>query len=460
MLPAQQTYFSNNYELYGSASYTGAVIQTADSGFVFLSSNFTLPYLGYTFIKTDKYGDTVFTKRYTYPYHSFSIGDGTKSLIVANDGNYLACGTAVDSANNSDAYIVKFSPLGDTLWTKRFGGTGDDYMNSMHQDESNNFWVCGSTSSQGNGQGDFWLVKLDNNCVMQWDSTYGTAQTEGAVCGEFTFDGGFLISGACANSPYVVKVDSVGAPQWQFVYSTYNGYGYVGQLPDSGYILACAKVFSVNEAQGSLVKLNGSGTQVWVQYVGFVNNNDVLTAKPIITNNAIICGGMSELTSGYYGGYLAKTDLNGYMIWQRQYSINSNAPQAIYDAAACNDGGFVLAGSCHVATQDAWLIKVDSMGCEVAGCDAVGLIEPENENAISVYPNPASDAVTITSSLERNEETYIEVLNSFGQIVDRISFNGSPTIQLITENYAVGLFYLRLMSDGTCISTEKLLIVK
>jgi len=460
VLPAQQTYFSKNYDMYGTTSHTGSIIQTPDSGFAFLSSNFVQPYLGYTFIRTDKFGDTLFTKRFVYTNNSFGVGDGPSAFILANDGNYIACGTGTDGTNGDDAYIIKFTPSGDTLWTKRFGGTGDDFMNSMYQDANDNFWVCGSTSSQGNGIGDFWLVKLDANCTMLWDSVYGTVQNEGAACGELTLDGGFILSGRSGNNPYVVKVDSVGFPQWQFIYPAYNGYGYITQMADSGYIMGCAKVLSATETQASLIKLNSSGTESWVRYTGFVNYHDVITTKPILTDSTIVAAGDSRPNGGYYEGYLVKTDLNGYMLWQRRYVKNVNNPHYFYDCIPTYDHGYVMGGTCLMSTQDAWLIKVDSMGCEVAGCDAVGLIEPENQNAISVYPNPSHGNVTVTSARGNEDGVCVEVMNSMGQIVDRISFNGLTAVQLITENYGAGLFYLRLMSNGTCISTEKLLIVK
>ncbi|HTE34715.1 MAG TPA: T9SS type A sorting domain-containing protein [Chryseolinea sp.] len=456
ILPAQQTYFSNNYEVYSGSNYTGSAVQTADSGFIFLSSNFVPNYLGYTFTRTNKMGDTLFTKRYVYTDRSFSVSVFSHSLVLMQDGNYLACGSAVDTNNDNDGYIIKFDSNGDTLWTKRFGGAGDDFMNSLYEDSDGNFWVCGSTTSQGNGLSDFWLVKMDTDCVILWDSTYGTAQDEGAVCGEMTFDEGFILSGCSGNSPYVVKVDSVGFPQWQFVYATYSGYGYVSQMPDSGYIMGCGKILSATESQASLIKLNAAGIEIWVQYTGFVNYHDIITTKPIITDSTIVAAGDSRPNGGYYEGYLTKTDLNGYLIWQRRYVKNPNNPHYLYDLIPTYDHGYLMGGTCLMTTQDAWLLKVDSMGCEVVGCDAVGLIELRNENVISVYPNPASEIVTFQFS-DAHESRSIIIYDQIGREVWREETNEN-LVSISVNEFSAGMYFYRVEETGTVRAMGKLII--
>ncbi len=460
ILPAQQTYFSNNFDCFGAPNFTGSVIQTADSGFVCISSNFLQPFLGYTFIKTDKSGDTVFTKKYIYPDRAFALGVNTHSFILSNDGTYLACGSAVDTNNNNDAYLVKLDIFGDTIWTKRFGGVGDDFLNSLYQDQSGRYWICGATTSQGSGLGDFWLVHLDATANYVWDTVYGTALNETAVSGELTPDGGFIMGGARGNVPYLVKVDSTGSLQWQFTYSNYAGYGYVSLMPDSGYIVACGKVFSANEEEGCLLKIDTAGGEEWANFVGFTFFKEGLTAKPIVDSNSIVVVGVSKPGSGYYGAYLAKTNSVGGILWQRRYVVNTNSNHYTYGVSRTSDSGYIIGGSCVVGTQDAWLVKVDSMGCEVAGCDGVGFLELENERRLSVYPNPASNDATVRLTSIGGKETYIEVSNSLGQVVDNISLNGLTTVQLITESYSAGLFHLRLLENGECLASEKLLIIK
>lgn len=457
---SQQVYFSRNYETAVSVNYSGSSLQCSDSGFIFISSSFSVPTLGYSFMRTDKFGDTISVTRFIFSDLSMSLGANTHSLVSTSDGGYIASGIVVDSTNNIDGYLVKFTALGDTMWTRRWGGVGGDYLNSIYEGADNSFWICGSTSSQGNGLSDYWLLKVNSGGNLLWDSVYGTSVNEGAVCGEICLDGGFVISGVSFNVPRVVKVDSVGAVQWAFNYGSYYGYGFISQLSDSSFILACEKNLSAVNKEGALIHLFPDGTVDWFQYFGLDSSDEVLSAKPIILSDGIIIGGSSRPYADYSRGYLAKTDLNGILIWQRRYIINPNAPQEFADVASTNDGGFILAGSCIVSTQDAWLVKVDSMGCEVAGCDGVGLVEQESQNVLSIYPNPANENVSIAFSGAANDPYCVEIINSAAELVDQVFFNGRKSVSLSTEQYAEGIYFLRVMSKGECLVTEKLIILK
>lgn len=438
-------------------NFTGSILQTADSGYVYISSNYSQPSPGYSFVRLDKYGDTVYTKPYIYSNLSFQLGVSSQSLIVNANGEYVACGNAINTSNNTNGYVVAFNALGDTLWTKEFAGSGSEYLTGLHQDSSGDYWLCGSTTSQGNGMSDFWLMRLDSDFNVQWDSVYGTSQSEGIVSSAMTPDGGFVMSGRSGNYPYVVKVDSTGDPEWQYAYAAFDGYGYVNVMPDSGYIVACEKILSASDEEGCLVRLTPGGSVQWSTYVGFTNSFETLTTRPLIVGGEIIIAGSSRLATGYYRGYLVKADRDGNATWQRTYTITQTAHHYIYDLAATNDNGFVMAGSCHIGTQDAWLLKVDSFGCDSIGCDGVGII-PSAEHGImmSVYPNPANENVSVEYAEAPNDAS-VEILNIEGQIIDRIFFeNGRAVISV--SSYAEGMYFFRLVHDGVLLVSEKLII--
>ena len=160
--------------------------------------------------------------------------------------------------------------------------------------------------------------------------------------------------------------------------------------------------------------------------------------------------------NGYYEGFLAKTDLYGNMLWQRRYVINPSGYHYIYDVFATNDGGYILGGSCFITTSDAWLLKVDSMGCEVAGCDAVGLTEPLNENTFSVFPNPTSDAVTFQFSSEIQSRTLI-IYDASGKEVRREETN-QASLTISVREYAEGIYFYMIADSESSIISGKFII--
>src|SRR5262245_2255826 len=82
--------------------------------------------------------------------------DYASSVAVDSLGNVLVAGyfssTNADfgggfpmaSAGSNDCFVVKYSPSGPFLWSKRFGGEGNDRVNAIALDTSDNIYITGS----------------------------------------------------------------------------------------------------------------------------------------------------------------------------------------------------------------------------------------------------------------------------------------------------------------------------
>ena len=455
IVSAQQIYFSKNYQVFNTTNNLGTVVQKPDSGYYFVTTNSAAIY-GYSVISANKYGDTLFSKNYVFNQMYVGVGQGTHALIPTQDGNYIASGNTLDTNNNRDGYIVKFTSAGDTVWSRRLGGAGFDVFNTIYEDAQGVVWACGSTWSSGNGDGDIWLVRIDANGIILSDTTFGTVQNETALCAQFTLDGGFIISGYQTNCPYVLKLDASRSVEWEYAYCNYNGFGFVSQLNDSEYVVACCDILTATETQACLFKLDSEGQEVWVRHFGFALNEEVLWGKPIILADGIVVTGTSQPPADYPGAFLAKTDINGYMIWQRRYTINPNSYQETFNVIPTSDNGFLLSGYCIIGNQDAWLLKVDSLGCDSMGCDGVGIIEDVMHDGMYIYPNPASEYVTLEYS-EAPNYAVVQILNVHGQMIEHIPLiNGRAMISV--SDYAEGMYFLRVACEGEYIATEKLMI--
>jgi hypothetical protein len=87
-----------------------------------------------------------------------------------------------------------------------------------------------------------------------------------------------------------------------------------------------------------------------------------------------------------------------------------------------------------------------------AGCR--GAVDGENEGpeAMSLYPNPASQMATLNFS-SANESAYsLRVTNTLGQVVysnEGKASEGTNTIGLNLEKLSSGLYIVQLVKDGT-----------
>lgn len=194
-----------------------------------------------------------------------SNSDGATSIQLASDGGFIiAGGTSSNDGDvtgyhgGGDMWLMKTDTAGNIQWQKCFGGSGDDYANSISKTNDGGYIISGRSSSNdgdvtGNqGSNDYWLIKTDNAGNIQWQKSTGGTGNEGAYSCSQTVDGGYIIAGGSfsndgdvsgnhgAGDYWIVKTDSTGSIQWQ---KCFGGMGNdfanaVLQTADGGYLAA------------------------------------------------------------------------------------------------------------------------------------------------------------------------------------------------------------------------------
>jgi hypothetical protein len=134
--------------------------------------------------------DTLWTRTYGGSNHDYA-----RSVQQTPDGGYIVAGyTASFGAGGSDFYLVKINSQGDTLWTRTYGGSNGEEARSVQQTADGGYIVAGFTYSFGAGLSDFYLVKTNSLGDTLWTRTYGGSRSELAYCVQQTADGGYIVS--------------------------------------------------------------------------------------------------------------------------------------------------------------------------------------------------------------------------------------------------------------------------
>ena len=170
-----------------------------------------------------------------------------RSVQQTTDGGYIIAGT--NSNISPDVLLIKTNANGDSLWSKTFGGTSEDYGYSVQQTSDGGYIICGYTESFGNGNKDVFLLKTDGSGIAQWYQTFGGTDDDEGHSVQQTTDGGYIISGTTfsfgngSSDVYLIKTDGNGIEQWNYTFGTnYYDIGYsVKQTNDGGYIIAGVK---------------------------------------------------------------------------------------------------------------------------------------------------------------------------------------------------------------------------
>lgn len=160
-----------------------------------------------------------------------------KSIIATADGGYAVAGYT--QSNNGDVsgnqgdrdfWVIKINSAGTLQWQKTFGGPLVDSAATIVQNTDGSYTVAGDTSlSSGNvvGTHDFWVVKISSTGALQWQKTFGGTGDDWANSVIQTTDGGYVAAGYTGSNDgdvsgnhgnydlWIVKISSSGALQWQ-----------------------------------------------------------------------------------------------------------------------------------------------------------------------------------------------------------------------------------------------------
>lgn len=233
---------------YGKQTADGAisVIQTNDEGYAlagYLTDNNASK--DFWFVKTDSVGNMQWNRTY-----GGSRWDDADSVIQSIDGGYALAGTtnSFGDAIPHDCWLVKTDSDGNMEWSKTYDKDGgSDGANSLLQTSDGGYTLAGHTGGFI-GQ-NVWIINIDLDGNRVWDVIWSTREPAHTSSLIPTSDEGYAITGwtdsldgyaGMSSYLFLVKVDVNGNIQWN---STYEGLGdnkalFAVQTDNGGYAMA------------------------------------------------------------------------------------------------------------------------------------------------------------------------------------------------------------------------------
>src|SRR6185436_5727124 len=144
---------------------------------------------------------------------------GYSIAATADSGIIMAGYKVMFGTGDAQVMVVRLDSNADTLWTRTFGGSGEDIANSIIQLQDGGFIFTGSTDSYGLGGNDVYVIRMDSNGDTLWTRTLGGADDDKGYCIIQTADGGYAIAGSSSSfgtghSFYLARLDSLGNSTW------------------------------------------------------------------------------------------------------------------------------------------------------------------------------------------------------------------------------------------------------
>ena len=290
----------NHYwsRLYGGPDYDEArsVLQTTHGGYIIAgwTKSFGIGSSNIYLIRTNSQGDTLWTRTYGGSYINFA-----ESLQKTFDGGYVISGyTRAHIGDLTDMFLVRIDSLGDTLWTRSFGGADNRTANDVKQTSDGGYILAGGNPHSGGSEYDMYLVKTDSLGDTLWTRTYGGSDRDGAVSVLQTEDGGYIATGytrsfgAGEGDIWVIRTDLLGDTIWTRTYGSVDN-EYATSMQETlhgGYIIVGATGTYGGETDLYLIKIDNAGDTLWTLIYGG-EDIDVGTSVDLTNDGGYIIAG-------------------------------------------------------------------------------------------------------------------------------------------------------------------------
>ena len=387
------------------------------------------------------------------------------SYLVCEDGGSLR---AINAWTYDPIYstlgIHRMDQLGTTHWTYWLGSAN---ISDMHELSSGDFLLLSNSGEQG---GTSRLIRLD-----QYGDTVRTTTMNMKVDAiDLLINGAVLLSGTQENAVNYVLVDSLGELGLQTSIAQDSNASMIGHgAPQAGIR---STVFTTELSDGRKLlhemRLLADGTpSIQLTHDTLPSNSWRLSARKVSNDDLLVTGWL--LVQDSISGFVQRTSGNGVRLWRRTYKPSYPDQTVLngsfHDAIEISQNSFLVLGTRHHDTSthsrsDLWLVKLDGDGCIVPGCNSVGIAEQATNllDAISLYPNPAREQVTIQLDLPASiggTALQLSVVGSDGRLVvqEQVA-SGTRALSLSVATLSSGLYHVHITNGTTWLTGAKLVV--
>lgn len=351
---------------YGSkgSDFITSIHPTLDKGYILSGSSdsYNKGMIQVWLILVDSTGNERWMK--TYGGNTLALA---KEATPTVDGGYIVTGGIQSNTNLYDILLLKIDAMGNQMWLKQFGLSGDDIGNAVSQINDGGFIIAGRLDTRSADSWDCWLIKTDVNGNQQWEKRYGGVESQEACEVQQTYDNGFILVGRNtknlngATDGLLIKTDMNGNQLWKknFIGTGFDWLNSVRQTSDSGYIaVGYTNSFGAGDFDFWLLKTDKAGNQIWMKTYGGTKDDRAYSVYETNDGGFIITGCSSSFGETNGDVWIVKTDASGEFMWDIRYGVKSL--DEAWSVLQTSSGGYVIAG-CQ--GTDGLFIKLDYYKC-------------------------------------------------------------------------------------------------
>ncbi|SDE77876.1 Por secretion system C-terminal sorting domain-containing protein [Epilithonimonas hungarica] len=377
-----------------------SVTQTTDQGYVIAGST-NHPKLGYgskdvLVTKLDKTGKVIV---------QLILGgkglDEVEKVIPTKDGGVLMGIYSRSGAINEELKINNEEGSAGIDASTPLGMTGEEPITTNYQPKT----------TENNGEGDYWIVKLDKDNKVQWEKNYGGSEDDHIRTLALT-DSGYIIGGESRSETSGNKRAKLeeGTDLW-------------------------------------VLALDEDGNEQWQQSYNFKNRDVMMSLNTIKNSNSetkgFLIGGFTQTEGKVQKNdetfWMLYIDKDGKEVWRKYVEGKEKKNEERLTSALLNrDGSFVLAGtSAEEVGKENWKVV------KLMDGDIEDLMENKD---IRIYPNPVKEYCYVELSSEffvsGSGQADIYVYDMTGKVIQKLQTKNKVT-KVDTSKLPQGVYIIK-----------------
>lgn len=436
---AQQNYWTKTYNPFNINESSYDVCLTSDSCFILVGSSAVA-------IKIDRFGDTLWNKRFSDYYSTIYC------CASSPDGGCIFSGEASQNA------ATRIDRNGNIVWHRTFPGSVDRNT-AMISDASLNYVMTGNSAK---------ATKFDSLGNLIWNRSLST----GIVSVLNTNDNGYLFVGSISDgigdtsNLYLAKTDRFGNLIWERRHSVFplgvNTQG--GDQFGKGFVVG-----------GSTADTNGVFQSViWFAIISELG--DLVYSKSIYTNSQEYFADIEECSKNRFVlvsriGLISNNakatiyDISGIQIVSKIWESNNfNSFRSVISVPGSN---LLFAGRWQsVVYSDIFASLTDSM-LNTKPLIVMNFNKDAEVNSVELFqnfPNPFNNSTTIAFSIRKQGHVLLEIFDLSGRIartfINETKDEGLYKVNISDLDLPSGCYLCRIVFDKRISISKRIMLLK
>lgn len=363
-----------------------------------------------TYSKIDADGNLLWTKRVS------TLHDGVSAICATNDNGFVITGSGCTTSN----FAMKIDANGNRVWAFDYVKyTNSGSPRSIIAKADGNFIISGCDRPDGESYSGIMLFEINASGLLHWYRTIDLGVNATSYTLYERPDGKLLISGTTATwqegTAFLMCTDAEGYPEWVRQYTSVARLSPLGQIAhaDGSYTLAGRAHYSDDRNNEFLcLSVDSSGIPQWATTGGnwpgdHWGHDELISIHPFSSSAYVVFGHAHNgiiMQKHPVGQVATFCDPDVLTVSSTALPFTTDSPET-YMLTIPVWSMTDIVGERH----DYNLQRYEDCTGELPAEDPYSAI-------LKMYPNPASDHVTV-AGMNQEQPTVIRIFSSTGQMV-------------------------------------------